>query len=130
MIVVDASVVVDFLILAERDRKLSRLFLAQAGESFAPELIDIEVTHVLRRWAFRRALSDDRASDCIGQLQDLPIKRRPHRAFLKRIWQLRHSLTAYDAAYVALAEGLEAPLFTRDRKLAAAAGHSARIELI
>jgi len=123
-------VVVDFLILAERDRKLSRLFLAQAGETFAPELIDLEVTQALRRWAHRRAISHERASGCIGVLQNLPIKRQSHRHFLRRIWQLRHSLSAYDAAYVALAEGLEAPLFTRDRKLAAAGGNMARIELI
>jgi predicted nucleic acid-binding protein len=130
VIVVDASVVVDLLILAGRDRKLSRLFVSQAGETFAPELIDLEVTQVLRRWTQRRALSLERASVCIAVLQDLPIKRQSHRAFLKRIWQLRNSLSAYDAAYVALAEGLDAPLFTRDRKLAAAGGTVATIELI
>lgn len=130
MIVVDASVVIDLLILAERDRKLSRLFLAEAGETFAPELIDLEVTQALRRWAHRRAITEERASECIQVLQSLPIKRQPHRPLLKRIWRLRHSLSAYDAAYVALAEGLEAPLFTRDRRLAAARGNMARIELI
>ena len=130
MIVVDASVVVDLLIHAGRDPKLSRLMLAHAGETFAPELIDLEVTHSLRRWALRRALSQERALACIELLQDLPIKRQPHRPFLKRIWQLRHSLTAYDAAYVTLAEGLGAPLFTRDKKLASAGGNAAKIELI
>jgi predicted nucleic acid-binding protein len=130
VIVVDASVVVELLIHAGRDPKLSRLMLAHAGQTFAPELIDLEVTHTLRRWALRRALSQERALACIGLLQDLPLKRQPHRPLLKRIWQLRHSLTAYDAVYVALAEGLDAPLFTRDRKLAAARGGTATIELI
>jgi predicted nucleic acid-binding protein len=130
VIVVDASLVVDFLVLAGRDPKLSKLMAAQASETFAPALLDLEVMQVLRRLAQRRAMDQDQASACIGVLQDLRIKRQPHRPFLKRIWQLRHTLTAYDAAYVALAEGLEAPLFTRDRKLAAAGGHTARIEVI
>lgn len=130
MIVVDASLVIDFLILSGRDPKLSRLFATQAGETFAPELLDLEVTQTLRRLAHRRTMPQDHATACLGLLQEMRIKRRPHRPLLKRIWQLRHSLTAYDAAYVALAEGLEAPLFTRDRKLAAAGGHAARIEVI
>lgn len=130
MIVLDASLVVDFLMFAGRDRKLSKLFISQAGETFAPEILDLEVTQTLRRWTQRRALSPERASACIEILIDLPINRQPHRPFVSRIWQLRHSLTAYDAAYVALAEGLRAPLFTRDRKIAAASGHKARIELI
>ena len=130
MIVVDASLVIDFLILAGRDNRVTSLFLAQSGETFAPELIDLEVAQALRRWAQRSALNQDHATAFLMSFQNLPIKRLPHRPLLKRIWQLRHSLTAYDAAYVALAEGLDAPLFTRDRKLAAARGNTAKIELI
>ena len=130
MIVVDASLVLDFLRLAGRDNKLSSLFLAQAGEIFSPELIALEVAQALRRWAHRRELSQDHSAAFLTVFRDLPIKRQPHRPLLNRVWQLRHSLTAYDAAYVALAEGLDAPLFTRDRRLAAARGNTARIELI
>jgi predicted nucleic acid-binding protein len=130
VIVVDASLVIDFLILAGRNPKLSRLFATQAGETFAPELLDLEVAQVLRRLAHRRTMPQDHANACVGLLQRMPIKRQPHRPLLGRIWQLRHSFTAYDAAYVALAEALEAPLFTRDRKLAAAGGHTASIEVI
>jgi predicted nucleic acid-binding protein len=61
---------------------------------------------------------------------DLRVHRYPHYALLPRIWELRNNLTAYDAAYVALAEALNAPLLTRDRRLAAAAGHRAKIELV
>jgi predicted nucleic acid-binding protein len=63
-------------------------------------------------------------------LADLPLRRYPHDFLLPRIWDLRNNLTAYDAAYVALAEALDAPLLTRDRRLAAAAGHRAQIELV
>jgi predicted nucleic acid-binding protein len=59
-----------------------------------------------------------------------PLVRHRHDAFLYRIWELRHNVTAYDAAYLALAEALGAPLVTRDAKLAGAAGHRARVELL
>lgn len=130
MIVVDASLIIDFLILSGRDPKLSRLLATQVGETFAPELLDLEVTQTLRRLAHQRIMPRDHAATCLDLLQEMSIKRQPHRPLLKRIWQLRHSMTAYDAAYVALAEGLEAPLFTRDRKFAASGVHTARIEVI
>ena len=63
-------------------------------------------------------------------LLDLPVHRHPHDILLPRIWELRRSVTAYDAAYVALAEALDAPLLTRDGKLARSHGHRARIELV
>jgi predicted nucleic acid-binding protein len=65
----------------------------------------------------------------LADLSDLPLYRYPHDFLLPRVWDLRNNLTAYDAVYVALAEALDAPLLTRDRHLAAAAGHHARIEL-
>jgi hypothetical protein len=63
-------------------------------------------------------------------LADLPLVRYPHDLFLRRIWELRHDLTACDAAYVALAEALAAPLVTRDAALAARGAHRARVELV
>lgn len=71
-----------------------------------------------------------RAQQALSDLADLPISRYPHDLFLFRIWQLRQNLTAYDAAYVALAEALSAPLLTRDARLASAPGHRARVELL
>jgi predicted nucleic acid-binding protein len=62
-------------------------------------------------------------------LSDLPLSRYPHDVLLPRVWELRHNLTAYDAVYVALAEALDAPLLTCDRRLAAARGHHARVDL-
>jgi predicted nucleic acid-binding protein len=66
----------------------------------------------------------------LADYADFPIRRYPHDFLLPRVWDLRDNLTAYDAAYVALAEVLDATLLTHDRKLATAGGHQARIELL
>ncbi len=70
------------------------------------------------------------ALGCNGRPCTCPLNRYPHDVFLLRIWALRHNLTAYNAAYVTLAEALDAPLITRDSALARASGHRARVELI
>jgi predicted nucleic acid-binding protein len=74
-------------------------------------------------------LTDERGRQALDDLGDLPLDRYPHAVFLERIWELRHNLTAYDAAYVALAETLNATLVTRDAALATAR-HRARVEVI
>jgi predicted nucleic acid-binding protein len=71
-----------------------------------------------------------RAEEAMQDLLDLPLTRYPHDFLLWRIWDLRHVLTAYDAAYVALAEVLGARLITCDQKMASASGHSAVIEVM
>jgi predicted nucleic acid-binding protein len=75
-------------------------------------------------------LQPNRAEQALADLDGLRIVRHPHQPYVPRIWQLRDSLTAYDAAYVALAEALEAPLITRDGRMASAHGHRAKIELV
>lgn len=95
----------------------------------APHLIDIEVAQVLRRYAMSSAIDEARGREALADLADFPLRRYSHDLLLMRLWALRANLTAYDAAYVALAETLDAPLLTRDRRLAAAPGHRARIEL-
>jgi predicted nucleic acid-binding protein len=92
----------------------------------APHLIDIEVAQVVRRYAAIGQIEPARGRSALGDLFDFPLHRHPHDALLPRVWELRHNLTAYDAAYVAL----DATLLTRDRRLAAASGHRARIELV
>jgi predicted nucleic acid-binding protein len=130
MIVVDASAVVDALLRApDAEAAMQRLF--DPGQTLhAPHLLDLEVAHVIRRYAAVRQIDSERGRAVLDDLADLPLRRYPHDLLLSRVWELRHNLTAYDAAYVALAEALDAPLLTRDRRLAAASGHYARIELV
>lgn len=130
MIVVDASVAVD-LLLRGPDAEVLTSRLLEHGESLhAPHLLDVEVAQVLRRFAGRGVIGAARGRESLRLLAALPVRRHPHAPFLGRIWALRGNLTAYDAAYVSLAEVLEATLLTRDRRLAASAGHLAQIEVV
>lgn len=129
MIVVDASVVVTALADdgPDGDRARQRL----RGERLvAPYLIDIEVVAAWRRMAAAGDIDDRRAHLAIGDLQNLRLERVPHGRLLDRCWELRSNLTVYDAAYVALAEVVDAVLLTADRKLAGSPGTRCRIELI
>jgi predicted nucleic acid-binding protein len=92
----------------------------------APQIIDLEVVSV-----WRRTLNDGRrASLALADLGELPLRRAPHLPLLPRCWELRHNLTPYDASYVALAEALEVPLVTADRRLARATGVRCEIEAL
>jgi predicted nucleic acid-binding protein len=130
VIVVDASAVLEVLLNTRAGSRVAdRLF--GAGETLhAPHLLDLEVAQVLRRYAAAGDLDPQRGMQALEDLVDFPLTRYPHDIFLSRIWELRNNLTAYDAAYVALAEALAVPLVTRDAALASAAGHTARIELL
>jgi predicted nucleic acid-binding protein len=99
-------------------------------QMYAPQLLDIEITQVLRRLVRQKELALSRAAQALQDLADLLIERHDHQPLVQRIWQLRDSLSAYDGAYVALAEALAAPLLTCDAKLAGARGHRATIELV
>ena len=130
MIVLDASVVLEVLLGTPAGRSLESRIFRPEETWHAPHLLDLEVLQVLRRYRRSGELSEERAQDAIGDLADFPLHRYPHDLFLPRIWQLKDNLTAYDACYLALAETLDAPLLTRDRRLAAAPGHGARVELV
>ncbi len=104
--------------------------MGQAGDDLhAPHLFEIEVASVLRRYALNGSLSPVRARLALGRLATLSISLYPHTALLPRLWELRDNVSAYDAAYIALAETLEAPLVTRDAKLARAPGIRAEVEV-
>jgi predicted nucleic acid-binding protein len=129
MIVVDASALLEALLRTPAAKAVER-WLFDAGQTLhAPHLLDVEVAQVIRRYAANGEIDNERGRAALADLADFPLHRYPHDFLLPRIWDLRNNLTAYDAVYVALAEALEAPLLTRDRRLAAAAGHHARIEL-
>lgn len=130
MIVVDASAVIEVLLGTPAARRITERLFAEGETLHAPHLLDVEIAQVLRRYALAGAFGSERGGEALEDLADLPIARYPHQPFLSRIWELRHNVTAYDAAYLALAEALAAPLVTRDAKLASAAGHRARIELV
>jgi predicted nucleic acid-binding protein len=129
LIVVDASVVLDLLLRAKAGPIERRLF--DAGETIhAPHLVDLEVAQVLRRHVAARRLRPDAGREALGVLAALGLRRWPHEPLLPRVWALRANLSAYDAAYVALAEALRAPLVTRDSRLAAAPGLETHVEVI
>jgi len=85
---------------------------------------------VLRRYVREKLITAQRGQEALEDLAGLPLERYAHDFLLPRVWDLRATLTAYDAVYVALAELLDAPLLTCDRKIASASGHSANIEVI
>lgn len=126
----DASAAVDWLLQTPAGRRIDERIFSRNESLHSPHLLELEVAQVLRRLARERTVSADRADQATNDLIDLRIARYPHVVFLPRIWQLRHNFSAYDAAYVALAEELRAPLLTRDIRLASASGHHATIELI
>ena len=129
MIVVDASVLATALgdDGAEGERARVRL---TAEQLVAPELIDLEVASVWRGALRGRHMTDDRAHQALADLSALPLARAPHAPLIRRIWELRDNISVYDAAYVALAEALDVPVLTADRKLTQATGARCEFELL
>ena len=130
MIVPDASVLVDILRCAAGWEALTARLFGDGETLHAPHVVDLEVAQALRGSVRRGEAGPARAEEALTDLADFPLYRYPHPELLARIWELRDSLTAYDASYVALAEALEATLLTRDSRLARAGGHHAKVELI
>jgi predicted nucleic acid-binding protein len=116
VIVVDASAVIEVLLNTPAGVRVADRLFADGETLHAPHLLDLEVAQVLRRYALSAELDAARGAQALEDLAALPLSRYPP--------------TAYDAAHVALAEGLAAPLVTRDAALAASRGHAARIELL
>jgi predicted nucleic acid-binding protein len=129
VIVLDASAIVDVLLRQEPHAGWVEEWLREDGQSLrAPHLIDIECANALRRHVLRGFLPAPAAQERLRVFLSLRLRRYPHTQLLERIWELRGNLTPSDAAYVALAEALDAPLVTTDKALARTTGHQAQIE--
>jgi predicted nucleic acid-binding protein len=129
MPVVDASVLVEYLTSGANAEAARERIFDDRHAVWAPELVDAEVGHVLRREERRGDLDEEAAGEALWELDLLPVKRVSHEQLLRYAWLLRDNVTFYDALYVALAEMLDEPLVTLDARLARA-GVDAKIEVL
>ena len=130
MIVLDSSAIIEVLLQTKSAPRIEKRIFTTGETLHAPHLIDLEIAQVLRRYCTHGELDSERGREALSDLTDFPITRYRHDIFLPRIWELRQNMTAYDAAYIALAEALPAPLITLDERLVSAPGHSAITELV
>lgn len=130
MIVLDASAAIEWLLQSPAGVRIDKRIFAPSQSLHAPHLLDVEVAQVLRRYVREKTISEQRGEDALEDLGDLPLNRYPHDLLLPRVWELRATLTAYGAVYVALAELLDAPLLTCDKKIALASDHYASVEVV
>jgi predicted nucleic acid-binding protein len=130
VIVLDASAAADVLLNSGPRAPRIRERMAESDDDLhVPHLFEVEVLGVLRRFSLRGRLSQERARLALDRLSSMRLARYPHAAMLPRMWELRDNVTTYDAAYIALAESLEAPLVTTDARLARAPGIRAAVEV-
>ena len=129
MIVIDASAAIEWLLNSSAGRRVREVLISDDVLA-APHLIDIEIVQVLRRYVRRREITPERGRLALRDLSDVQLNRFPHLPMVERIWEQRDRLSAYDAAYVSLAEALDATLLTCDRRLASAVGPRVRVEVI
>lgn len=127
MIVLDASAALECILRTSVGQTIAETWLRKGSRLHAPHLVDIEVAQVLRRLTLSKQIGRARADEARRDWLALAMTRHEHTPLLDRMFELRASLTAYDACYVALAEGLGAPLLTTDQKLGRSHGHSAKI---
>lgn len=130
MIVVDASVLANVLGDDGGAGETARARLAAGGQVVGPDLLDVETMSVLRRAWMRGDLSDDRFEAAVDALLVIPIRRYPTAPLMRRVFELRANVTAYDACYVALAEGLRCVLVTGDARLAGAPTIRCEVEVL
>jgi predicted nucleic acid-binding protein len=128
VIVVDTSAIIGVLAGQPRIPQLVDRLISDS-DLHAPHLLDVEFQQALRRLVVAGAISDERAADARMDFAELAVIRYPHVSFADRMWELRHNVTAYDAAFLALAEALGVPLVTCDAGLARAPGHAASVEV-
>ena len=130
MIVLDASATIEWLLQSPAGVKIDQRIFSPSESLHSPHLLDVEVAQVLRRYVREKRITAERGKEALQDLGDLPLSHYPHDFLIPRIWELRATLTAYDASYVALAELLDASLLTCDVKIASAPGHHAKVEVV
>jgi predicted nucleic acid-binding protein len=130
VIVIDASALLETLLRTSAAAAVEERLFDVGYAARAPPDRYRGGAQVLRRYAGTGQIEPERCREALSDLPDFPLHRYPHDVLLPRVWELRHNLTAYDAVYVALAKVLDASLLTRDRRLATAAGHRARVDLV
>ena len=130
MIVLDASAALELLLVTSAGEAVARA-VGRTGETLhAPHLIDLEVLQAVRRFVRSNQLTPARAAQALDDFAALRVQRYPHLALVPRMWELRENATAYDAAYLALAEALPGTLLTCDAALASVPGIYARVEVV
>ena len=130
MIVLDASIAVQILLADDAGLALTERLAASGEPAAVPHLLDVEVASAFRALVRSRSATPAQAALAIANLASLRMARHSHETLLMRMWELRDALTAYDAVYVALAEALDAELWTRDARLAKARGPRCRITVL
>jgi predicted nucleic acid-binding protein len=130
VIVIDASALIELLTRSDRGRRVEARVLRPSDTVHAPALIDLEVAQVLRRYVLSGQVPEHWARLALDIATAFPMTRYLHEPLLRRVWELKENVTAYDAAYVALAEALRAPLITCDVRLGRVSGSSVAIETI
>ena len=130
MIVVDACVLANAL-ADDGDRgEVARLILRESESVSAPDLVDVEAVSVLRKRWLAGDLPAHRFRSAVDDLNDLPLDRYPAYPLMRRAYELRANVSAYDSAYVALAEVLDCPLVTVDERLARASGPRCEFQIL
>ena len=130
MIILDASAALELVLNTHIGRGVAERIADPAESLHAPHLLTVEVTQVLRRYVLSRFLSEDEGRAALRDLVDLGVELYEHEPLLPRAWDWRELLTAYDGVYVALAEALDSPLVTSDRRLARGVADFVRVELL
>lgn len=127
MIVLDASVVVELLTNGSLADSIRNDLARRDEPCLVPHLLDVEVMSALRGLLAGQRIDSHRTGQLLAELATLPAERYSHTPLIGRIWELRHNFTAYDAAYIALAEATNSVLYTCDEKLCK--GHRAQVAL-
>jgi len=130
VIVIDASTLANVLADDGADGALARDHVGRSGDLYAPDLVDVETVSVLRKRWLAGDIAVRRFASALDDLETLELARFPALPLMRRAYELRANVTAYDAAYVALAEILRCPLLTADARLARPPGIKCQVDLL